>query len=289
MHCWKLASLLWTRLNQEIIYYASLISYLDYLISSLFCFPPHSLLFIIVSSPPSALPSLTSSSSSPSFRCTPIHPLASFLDATFPRVPTFPACWTLFHPLPVFSLHVADRHIRHIHLYIPFSSGSRGSYSSQHSQEPIRPLGSPEHHIDPIYEERVYQNKGPMRSLSQSQGPDTGAYRNNTGKALLQSQPSSLFVFFFSIFLRETSLQNLVEFVQTDECEMDPKRSRSTFWSSPCKENLLCADTKIILKLISQFKLPSTFTDWHLCRVLAFGLQELKMSIRVLREKSRLL
>ncbi|XP_026147542.1 catenin delta-2 isoform X2 [Mastacembelus armatus] len=59
-------------------------------------------------------------------------------------------------------------------------SGSRGSYSSQHSQEPLRPLGSPEHHIDPIYEERVYHNKGPMRSLSQSQGPDTGSYRNNT-------------------------------------------------------------------------------------------------------------
>uniref|UniRef100_A0A667ZBV6 Catenin delta 2 n=1 Tax=Myripristis murdjan TaxID=586833 RepID=A0A667ZBV6_9TELE len=49
-------------------------------------------------------------------------------------------------------------------------AGSRGSYSSQHSQEPLRPLGSPEHHIDPIYEERVYHNKGP--------------YRNNTGKAL---------------------------------------------------------------------------------------------------------
>ncbi|XP_034427516.1 catenin delta-2 isoform X3 [Hippoglossus hippoglossus] len=58
-------------------------------------------------------------------------------------------------------------------------AGSRGSYSSQHSQEPLRPLGSPEHHIDPIYEERVY-HKGPMRSLSQSQGPDTGPYRNNT-------------------------------------------------------------------------------------------------------------
>uniref|UniRef100_A0A1A7YLK0 Catenin (Cadherin-associated protein), delta 2a n=1 Tax=Iconisemion striatum TaxID=60296 RepID=A0A1A7YLK0_9TELE len=58
-------------------------------------------------------------------------------------------------------------------------AGSRGSYSSQHSQEVLRPLGSPEHHIDPIYEERVY-HKGPMRSLSQSQGPDTGPYRNNT-------------------------------------------------------------------------------------------------------------
>ncbi|MEQ2239548.1 hypothetical protein ILYODFUR_005555 [Ilyodon furcidens] len=59
-------------------------------------------------------------------------------------------------------------------------AGSRGSYSSQHSQETLRPLGSPEHHIDPIYEERVYHNKGPMRSLSQSQGPDTGPYRNST-------------------------------------------------------------------------------------------------------------
>uniref|UniRef100_A0A3Q2CD53 Catenin delta 2 n=1 Tax=Cyprinodon variegatus TaxID=28743 RepID=A0A3Q2CD53_CYPVA len=59
-------------------------------------------------------------------------------------------------------------------------AGSRGSYSSQHSQETVRPLGSPEHHIDPIYEERLYHNKGPMRSLSQSQGPDTGPYRNNT-------------------------------------------------------------------------------------------------------------
>ncbi|KAF7665967.1 hypothetical protein LDENG_00125230 [Lucifuga dentata] len=61
-----------------------------------------------------------------------------------------------------------------------FSFCSRGSYSSQHSQEPLRPLGSPEHYIDPIYEERVYHNKGPMRSLSQSQGPETGPYRNNT-------------------------------------------------------------------------------------------------------------
>uniref|UniRef100_A0A8C6TJ04 Catenin delta 2 n=1 Tax=Neogobius melanostomus TaxID=47308 RepID=A0A8C6TJ04_9GOBI len=61
-----------------------------------------------------------------------------------------------------------------------YTTSSRGSYSSQHSQEPLRPLGSPEHHIDPIYEERVYHNKGPMRSLSQSQGPDSGPFRNNT-------------------------------------------------------------------------------------------------------------
>ncbi|KAF3836044.1 hypothetical protein F7725_028602 [Dissostichus mawsoni] len=43
-----------------------------------------------------------------------------------------------------------------------------------------RPGSLAEHHIDPIYEERVYHNKGPMRSLSQGQGPDAGPYRNNT-------------------------------------------------------------------------------------------------------------
>uniref|UniRef100_A0A673LBU7 Catenin delta-2-like n=1 Tax=Sinocyclocheilus rhinocerous TaxID=307959 RepID=A0A673LBU7_9TELE len=42
-----------------------------------------------------------------------------------------------------------------------FTAGesSRGSYSSQHSHlgSEFRPLQSPEHHIDPIYEDRVYQ------------------------------------------------------------------------------------------------------------------------------------
>ncbi|XP_026093847.1 catenin delta-2-like isoform X1 [Carassius auratus] len=65
-------------------------------------------------------------------------------------------------------------------------AGSRGSYSSQHAHlgPELRPLQSPEHHIDPIYENRVYQ-KVPMRSLSQSQGEalppgHTGTYRDNT-------------------------------------------------------------------------------------------------------------
>lgn len=48
-----------------------------------------------------------------------------------------------------------------IHVCNPRSllfSGSRGSYSSQHSHlgSELRPLQSPEHHIDPIYEDRVY-------------------------------------------------------------------------------------------------------------------------------------
>ncbi|KAG2458210.1 CTND2 protein, partial [Polypterus senegalus] len=66
-------------------------------------------------------------------------------------------------------------------------AGSRASYSSQHSHlgSELRTLQSPEHHIDPIYEDRVYQ-KPPMRSLSQSQGEPlppghVGTYRTSTG------------------------------------------------------------------------------------------------------------
>uniref|UniRef100_A0A8C2A8L3 Catenin (cadherin-associated protein), delta 2b n=1 Tax=Cyprinus carpio TaxID=7962 RepID=A0A8C2A8L3_CYPCA len=51
-------------------------------------------------------------------------------------------------------------------------AGSRGSYSSQHSHlgSELRPLQSPEHHIDPIYEDRVYQ-KAPLRNFNQGQDP----------------------------------------------------------------------------------------------------------------------
>lgn len=87
----------------------------------------------------------------------------------------------------------------HLNFLLFFISlGSRGSYSSQHSQEPLRPLGSPEHHIDPIYEERVYHNKGTMRSLSQSQGPDSGPFRNNTGRT---TSISNLLYNVFTFFL----------------------------------------------------------------------------------------
>uniref|UniRef100_A0A674CEJ8 Catenin (cadherin-associated protein), delta 2b n=1 Tax=Salmo trutta TaxID=8032 RepID=A0A674CEJ8_SALTR len=56
-----------------------------------------------------------------------------------------------------------------------FSTGSRGSYSSQHSHlgSELRPLQSPEHHIDPIYEDRVYQ-KPSLRNLNQNQGESAG-------------------------------------------------------------------------------------------------------------------
>uniref|UniRef100_A0A8C5VLA7 Catenin delta 2 n=1 Tax=Microcebus murinus TaxID=30608 RepID=A0A8C5VLA7_MICMU len=70
--------------------------------------------------------------------------------------------------------------------YSTSETGSRASYSSQHGHlgPELRALQSPEHHIDPIYEDRVYQ-KPPMRSLSQSQGDPvppahTGTYRTST-------------------------------------------------------------------------------------------------------------
>ncbi|TRY92360.1 hypothetical protein DNTS_013321 [Danionella cerebrum] len=53
-------------------------------------------------------------------------------------------------------------------------AGSRASYSSQHSHlgSELRPLQSPEHHIDPIYEDRVYQ-KAPLRNFNQGQAPSS--------------------------------------------------------------------------------------------------------------------
>ncbi|XP_051655263.1 catenin delta-2 isoform X4 [Manacus candei] len=92
-------------------------------------------------------------------------------------------------------VHAADQYSKHSQeLYATatlqrpgsLAAGSRASYSSQHSHlgSELRALQSPEHHIDPIYEDRVYQ-KPPMRSLSQSQGDPlqpahTGTYRTST-------------------------------------------------------------------------------------------------------------
>ncbi|XP_077209491.1 catenin delta-2 isoform X12 [Paroedura picta] len=70
--------------------------------------------------------------------------------------------------------------------YSTSETGCRASYTSQHSHlgSELRALQSPEHHIGPIYEDRVYQ-KPPMRSLSQSQGDPlqpahTGTFRTST-------------------------------------------------------------------------------------------------------------
>uniref|UniRef100_A0A3P8YBV9 Catenin (cadherin-associated protein), delta 2b n=1 Tax=Esox lucius TaxID=8010 RepID=A0A3P8YBV9_ESOLU len=64
------------------------------------------------------------------------------------------------------------RHVLFFSSNGPQRGGSRGSYSSQHSHlgSEMRPLQSPEHHIDPIYEDRVYQ-KPSLRGLNHSQDP----------------------------------------------------------------------------------------------------------------------
>ncbi|CAK6967835.1 catenin delta-2b isoform X1 [Scomber scombrus] len=53
-------------------------------------------------------------------------------------------------------------------------AGSRGSYSSQHSHlgSELRPLQSPEHHIDPIYEDRVYTKPNMRGQAPPSPGVD---------------------------------------------------------------------------------------------------------------------
>ncbi|XP_037538055.1 catenin delta-2b [Nematolebias whitei] len=53
-------------------------------------------------------------------------------------------------------------------------AGSRGSYSSQHTHlgAELRPLQSPEHHIDPIYEDRVYTKPNLRGQAPSSPGVD---------------------------------------------------------------------------------------------------------------------
>ncbi|XP_053714290.1 catenin delta-2 isoform X4 [Synchiropus splendidus] len=122
-----------------------------------------------VASPPSSTAGGGGSSSSP------LHQMSSGIGS-----------YATLSPKRLAAHHASDQYKISHELYATATlqrpgslAGSRGSYSSQHNQEPLRPLGSPEHLIDPIYEERVY-HKGPMRSLSQNQGPDSGPYRNNT-------------------------------------------------------------------------------------------------------------
>ncbi|XP_069469866.1 catenin delta-2 isoform X9 [Ambystoma mexicanum] len=126
-----------------------------------------------VTSPPTIQSNISSS---------PIHQLSSTIGAYATLSPTKRL------------VHTSDQYNKHAELYASatlqrpgsLSAGSRSSYTSQHSHlgSDIRALQSPEHHIDPIYEDRVYQ-KPPMRSLSQSQGDPLqpahpGAYRTST-------------------------------------------------------------------------------------------------------------
>uniref|UniRef100_A0A8C4VVK1 Catenin delta 2 n=1 Tax=Gopherus evgoodei TaxID=1825980 RepID=A0A8C4VVK1_9SAUR len=127
-----------------------------------------------VTSPPTIQSNISSS---------PIHQLSSTIGTYATLSPTK----RLVHTSDQYSKHSQELYATAT-LQRPgtLAAGSRASYSSQHSHlgSELRALQSPEHHIDPIYEDRVYQ-KPPMRSLSQSQGDPlqpshTGTYRTST-------------------------------------------------------------------------------------------------------------
>ncbi|XP_063778779.1 catenin delta-2 isoform X6 [Pseudophryne corroboree] len=123
-----------------------------------------------VTSPPTIQSNITSS---------PLHQLSSTIGTYATLSPTK----RLVHSSDQYNKHSQELYATAT-LQRPGSlAGSRASYTSQHSHE-LRALQSPEHHIEPIYEDRVYQ-KPPMRSLSQSQGDPllpalTSSYRTNT-------------------------------------------------------------------------------------------------------------
>ncbi|XP_078543778.1 catenin delta-2 isoform X3 [Lissotriton helveticus] len=136
---------------------------------------------IVVSSAGLA-PSPLRVTSPPTISSSPIHQLSSTIGTYATLSPTKRL------------VHTSDQYNKHPELYASatlqrpgsLSAGSRSSYTSQHSHlgSDLRSLQSPEHHIDPIYEDRVYQ-KPPMRSLGQSQGDPLqpahpGAYRTST-------------------------------------------------------------------------------------------------------------
>uniref|UniRef100_A0A4W6E779 Catenin (cadherin-associated protein), delta 2b n=1 Tax=Lates calcarifer TaxID=8187 RepID=A0A4W6E779_LATCA len=85
----------------------------------------------------------------------PIHQLSSAVGSYATLSPTK----RMLHHIGADSYKISHELYANATLQRPGSlAGSRGSYSSQHSHlgSELRPLQSPEHHIDPIYEDRVY-------------------------------------------------------------------------------------------------------------------------------------
>uniref|UniRef100_A0A671WRI2 Catenin (cadherin-associated protein), delta 2b n=1 Tax=Sparus aurata TaxID=8175 RepID=A0A671WRI2_SPAAU len=78
------------------------------------------------------------------------------------------------HPYIHPSIHLSVHLSVNLNSIFPVFSGSRGSYSSQHSHlgSELRPLQSPEHHIDPIYEDRVYTKPNLRGQAPPSPGVD---------------------------------------------------------------------------------------------------------------------
>ncbi|CAJ1071488.1 catenin delta-2b isoform X7 [Xyrichtys novacula] len=101
----------------------------------------------------------------------PIHQLSSVVGSYATLSPTK----RMLHHIGADSYKISHELYANATLQRPGSlAGSRGSYSSQHSHlgSELRPLQSPEHHIDPIYEDRVYTKPNLRGQAPSSPGVD---------------------------------------------------------------------------------------------------------------------
>ncbi|XP_078791674.1 catenin delta-2b isoform X17 [Oryzias latipes] len=101
----------------------------------------------------------------------PIHQLSSAVGSYATLSPTK----RMLHHIGAESYKISHELYANATLQRPGSlAGSRGSYSSQHSHlgSELRPLQSPEHHIDPIYEDRVYTKPNLRGQAPPSPGVD---------------------------------------------------------------------------------------------------------------------
>ncbi|XP_029380163.1 catenin delta-2b isoform X5 [Echeneis naucrates] len=101
----------------------------------------------------------------------PIHQLSSAVGSYATLSPTK----RMLHHIGADSYKISHELYANATLQRPGSlAGSRGSYSSQHSHlgSELRPLQSPEHHIDPIYEDRVYTKPNLRGQAPPSPGVD---------------------------------------------------------------------------------------------------------------------
>uniref|UniRef100_H3C4Q8 Catenin (cadherin-associated protein), delta 2b n=1 Tax=Tetraodon nigroviridis TaxID=99883 RepID=H3C4Q8_TETNG len=110
-----------------------------------------------VSSPKQSPSRLAKSYRGGNHSSSPIHQLSSVVGSYATLSPTK----RMLHHIGADSYKISHELYANATLKRPGSlAGSRGSYSSQHSHShlgsELRPLQSPEHHIDPIYEDRVY-------------------------------------------------------------------------------------------------------------------------------------
>ncbi|XP_034039435.1 catenin delta-2b isoform X9 [Thalassophryne amazonica] len=101
----------------------------------------------------------------------PIHQLSSAVGSYATLSPTK----RMLHHIGADTYKISHELYANATLQRPGSlAGSRGSYSSQHSHlgSELRPLQSPEHHIDPIYEDRVYTKPNLRGQAPTSPGVD---------------------------------------------------------------------------------------------------------------------